>query len=481
MSGTTSVPAPSFGASGFIAPNESSILVGVLADMNAAFGGDLVIADASGNPELRTPQGQLASSITAIIGDANDQFLAMANGVDPALATGRMQDGIGRIYFLTRKAALSTVVAVTCSGLAGTVIPAGVQLGATDDNIYIAQQAGTIGAGGTVSISFACSLPGPIAAPVGSVSIMRQLIPGWDSATNPADGIIGQYVESAAQFEARRAASVAANALGTLPAVLGAVLSVAGVLDAYVTDNVTGSSTTLDGVTVPAHALYVCVAGGTDAAVAMAIWTKKSPGCGYASGNTTVTVTDPSSNYAPGSAPTYPVTFERAIAETLVMAVQIANSSTVPANAAALVQAAVLSAFAGGDGGPRARIGQTVYALRYVPPIADLGAWARVISVTVGASTAPDASFTGAISGATLTVSSVTGTIATGATVIGAGVPDGVTIVSGAGTSWTLSTSLGSAISAEPMVSVKPTQASVAVGVAHIPVLTASNIAVSVV
>jgi hypothetical protein len=212
--------------------------------------------------------------------------------------------------------------------------------------------------------------------------------------------------------------------------------------------------------------------------VAMAIWSKKSPGCGYATANTTVVVTDPSPNYAVGVAPTYSVVFERAITETIVMAVTIANSALVPSNGATLIQAAVLSTFAGGDGGPRAGIGQTVYALRYVPAIAALGTWARVISVTVGSSTTPGASFTGAITGTALTVSAVTGTIAIGQTVIGAGVPDGTKIASGSGTSWVLVTALATPVSAEAMVSVTPTASSATVGVAHYPVLAAANITV---
>ena len=51
------------------------------------------------------------------------------------------------------------------------------------------------------------------------------------------------------------------------------------------------------------------------------------------------------------------------------------------------------------------------------------------------------ARFTGSISGTTLTVSGVIGTIAIGATVIGSGVAAGTTIVSGSGTSWQVNNS----------------------------------------
>lgn len=94
----TDVPPPSFGPSGFTSPEELAILAGVLADMNAAFGGNL-------NPSVSTPQGQWATSLAAVIGASNDLFVDFTNQVDPAFASGRMQDAIARIYYLTRRGA----------------------------------------------------------------------------------------------------------------------------------------------------------------------------------------------------------------------------------------------------------------------------------------------------------------------------------------------------------------------------------------
>jgi hypothetical protein len=53
------------------------------------------------------------------------------------------------------------------------------------------------------------------------------------------------------------------------------------------------------------------------------------------------------------------------------------------------------------------------------------------------------ANFTGTISGTTLTVTGVTGVIAANQTLVGAGIPANTTIVSGAGTTWTISASIG--------------------------------------
>ena len=471
MTGTTSVPQPTFGPTGFIIPAESDILAGVQADQNAAFGGNV-------NPALNTPQGQLASSTTAIIGDTNDQFLFLTNQFDPALNSGRWQDGIAYIYFLTRLPAQSTSVTCTCTGLAGVVIPAGAIAAATDGNTYTATATGTIGAGGTVSIVFQCITTGPIACPTGSLNAIAQAIPGWDTITNPADGVIGRNVETAQAFELRRGQSVAQNALGTLPAIRGAVLSVPGVTDAYVYDNSTSAPVTILGQTIAANSLYVAVAGGASGDIGNAIWRKKSPGCAY-TGNTNVTVYDTNSGYGVPY-PSYTVTYEAPAALEIIFAVQIANSSSVPANAAALIQGVIINAFAGADGGSRATIGSLIFASRFYAGIAGLGAWAQIVSLLLGSTNSAAATFTGAITGTALTVSGVTGTVAIGQTVQGASVLDGTTIVSGSGSSWVLSQA-NPTIGAETMYGVVASLNDIQVKINQIPTVSAANIAVSLV
>lgn len=379
MVDVSSVPTPTFGPRGFVAPDESAILAGVQADMNAAFGGNL-------NPALDTPGGQLATSITAMVGNADDVFVALANGVDPAYASGRMQDAIARIYFLERNPAEPTTVQALCTGLAGVIIPVGaLAQNSSDGTIYICTQAGVIGAGGNVTLAFACSLTGPIACPANSLNVIYQAIPGWDSINNPTDGVSGNVVETRAEFEARRAASVALNAIQTNDAILANVLDVPGVLDAYVTDNPTAAPVTIKGQVVGAYCLYVAAAGGAALDVATAIWKKKPPGTPM-TGTTTQAVLDTNPAYA-APYPSYDIKFQIPAALPIKFEVSILDTSAVPADALAQIQAAILAAFSGADGGTRARIGGTVFASRYYAPVALLGAWAQIISVKVGTST----------------------------------------------------------------------------------------------
>ncbi|MGA1801487.1 baseplate J/gp47 family protein [Rhizobium sp. HT1-10] len=476
MTVTTSVPSPTFGDNGFIVPSTTDILNGVISDINTAFGGNL-------NPSLETPQGQLASSEAAVIDNTNQIFLWYTQQSDPAYASGRMQDAIARIYFIERNAAQPTVVQALCTGLAGVVIPVGSLATASDGNQYVCTSAGTIPSTGNITLSFACTVTGPIPCPEGTLNAIYRSIPGWDAITNVSDGVIGNDVESRSAFEARRAQSVALNSSGSLPSVKGAVLNVANVIDAYVTENNTDTTQVIGGVTLAAHSIYVAAVGGTSADVAQAIWSRKAPGCAY-NGNTTVTVLDKSVGYSPPY-PSYQVKFQIPSSLPISFAVNIANTSLVPADAAVQIQNAIINAFAGGDGGARARIGTTLYASRFYTPIASLGSWVQIISIEIGSPNLPSATFTASISGNTMTVTAV----ASGALAVGQTISDttgnltvGTTITAlgtGSGGTGTYIVSNARTVASEAMTSVVANLFNVGVRIDQIPTISANNIQVT--
>ncbi len=364
----TEVPFPSFGPAGFTSPEELAILSGVLADFNAAFGGNL-------NTSVSTPQGQLSTSLAAVIGAFNDVFVDFTNQVDPAFADGRMQDAIARIYYLFRRGATPTVVTARCSGATGVQIPVGALARAIDGTIYTSLTAATIESIGFVDVQFAALTLGPIDCPPGSLNAIYRTIPGWDSVTNLTAGTPGQDEETREQLEERRGLSVAGNATGILPAVRGSVLSVSGVVDAYVTENPTGAAATIGGVSILPHSLYVGVQGGTDDDVARAIWLKKPPGCDY-TGATSVVISDTNSGYL--TPPTYTVKFQRASAVPINFTVEIATGANVPGDAPIQIEAAIADLFP-----TLARIGQPLYASAFVCAIGALGSWVRLLSIEV--------------------------------------------------------------------------------------------------
>jgi hypothetical protein len=477
MANTTNVPQPTFGPLGFIAPTEAAILNGATLDINTAFGGNV-------NPALTTPQGQLASSLAAIIGFVNDTFLYYTTQTDPTTAQGRMQDAIGEIYFIYRLPSQPTIVSCICTGLPNIQIPAGSLAVDTNGLFYASVAAATIGLGGTVTVSFANVLPGPTPCPAGALNQIYNSISGWDTISNPSAGVLGVNVETQAAFEARRRLSVAQNSLGSLPSILGSVLSVPGVLDAYVTENTSNISQTIGGVSLLPNSLYVAVVGGTPMAVATAIWAHKAPGCAY-NGNTTVTIQDTSTGYVPPY-PTYSVTFEIPMALQIFISVIIANTILVPSNAASLIQNAIIGAFVGKDGGQPVAIGTPLFSSRFYSTVAALGTWAQIYEITLGSINAGAASFTGSITSTLMTVTAVTsGTIAanqylvdmTGQIIAGtlilsqaSGTPGGI------GT-YNLNNAL--TVTTEAIVSVVPTLFEVVPNINQIPAVSANNIIVT--
>ncbi len=380
MAITTNVPSLKFTETGLVLPQESAILAGVQSDINNAFGGGV-------NPALETPQGQIASSTTAIIGDTNNQFAYFVNQINPDFASGFMQDAIARIYFLERKPGTATVVSVICTGAAGTVIPAGFRVSSTStDNDYLCTDGGTIPDSGSIMLLFHCSVLGPVPCPANSLTI-SQVLPGLDRVTNPDAGIPGTDTESRADFEYRRKQSVAINAHGSVQAIQANVLAVDGVTDAYTYENVQDDPITIGStvVTLVGHSVYVCVAGGEKEDIIKAIWERKDTGCNY-NGNTTGIVYD-TNGYQPPY-PEYQVKYQVPDAIPVLFAIQLADNSALPANITEMVKSAIISAFSGGDGGPRARIGAYIYASRFYAPVSNLSPYVSIISILIGTDSA---------------------------------------------------------------------------------------------
>ena len=376
---STNVPSITWTNGAPVLPAESAILAGVQADINAAFGGGV-------NPGLTTPQGQLAQTETAIIGEKNNEIAYIANQVNPAFASGIWQDAIGYIYFMTRIQASGTVVNATCNGAVGTIIPAGSIAQDTNGYLYASTAAATIPTSGNVTVQFQNQTTGPIACAIGALNKIYTAVAGWNTVSNPAVGALGNNVETRAAFELRRQASVAVNAVNSLDSIRASVLAVPNVLQAYVVDNSTNATVNYGATSYPlaAHSICVSVAGGVSSAIAAAIWNKKPPGCGY-NGNTTVTVYDTTySTPVP-----YTVTYLTPTSTPAYFTVNIQNNPLLPSNITQLVQNAVLASFNGQDGGSAVGINSTTYSGRYYANINAISSSVNVIEVYLGLSASP--------------------------------------------------------------------------------------------
>lgn len=383
---STNIPPIQWTTTGVVLPTDAEILTGAQADIDAAFGGGT-------NPALNTPQGQIASSESAIVSDKNSNIAYIVNQVDPQYAEGRFQDAIGRIYFMTRKPAQSTVVICTIGGVPGAYVPAGSLALDTSENVYQLLGAVNIGTGGTVQAEFANVATGPIPCYAGTLTKIYKTVPGWDTVTNAADGILGVDVESPQAFELRRQNSVAANSHGTTDAIFAAVYAVSGVLNAFVIDNPSGNTVNYGSTNYPLapHSIYVAVVGGQAASIAQAIWQFKDAGCSYNTtpGNGTVqTVTVYDTTYT-APQPAYDVSFIVPGSTPVYFAVTLGSSANLPSDYVTTIQNAIIAQFEGQNNNTPAGIASLILAGNYYGAILTALPGVELVSIFVGISASP--------------------------------------------------------------------------------------------
>lgn len=371
----TNVPPLQFTPAGLVLPEESAIFAGVTQDINEAMGGGL-------RPDKRTPQGQIATSQTAIIADKNAQIAKFVNQVNPDTADSFMQDGIGRIYYLERSEGAPTNVACQCNGSFQTSIPAGSLAQDTSGNRYVCTDGGVIPIGGIITLNFANIENGPTPCPSGTLTTIYKSIPGWDTITNALDGVVGRFVESRAEFEFRRKNSVALNAHGSKEAIYAAVFDVEEVLDVFVTDNVTDDVEPYGATAynLLPHSVYVGVVGGDGESIALAISSKKDLGCNM-NGNTTIDVPDPS--YSPPQ-PEYAITFNRPTPLPILFIVSLSDDDGLPADIEVRTKAAILASFNGADGSQRVRMGGIILASKFYQGVSAIGPEVLILSIKIG-------------------------------------------------------------------------------------------------
>lgn len=359
----TAVPGVTITETGLLVPDIADVLSGRLTDLDSAMGG-------GASQSLSSPQGQISQSDTEIIATNYDALLCLFNQMNPDYATGRFQDGIGRIYFQERISAQGTIVTATCNGAVGTLIPTGSTAQDEAGYIYQSINAATIGSTGSIDIQFQNQTTGPIPCGVGELNqIYSTGLSGWDAVRNDAAGVVGVDVESRVAFETRRKQSVSRNGRNTDAAMLAALLSTDGVLDAYVWSNRTDATVNSGATNFPVlrHSVYACVYGGVDADVAEAIFTTKNPGANL-NGNATFTVEDKENYNAPY--PQYIIQWQKATPLRIYFKVEIESNENLPSDISSQIKSMVETVFNGGyDGITKARIGGRINSGTYYAPI----------------------------------------------------------------------------------------------------------------
>lgn len=288
---------------GIEAPTTQQVQAGLWIMMQQAFGPGLT-------EDLRTPQGQLVTSLTAAITDRDNAFVELANNFDPRYSFGVYQDALAELYFISRRGETASVVRLEFTGTESIEIPSGTVCIDADGVEWVTELTVTVGVNGRVMVDAVCRQLGRILAAPNTVSEIVSPPPGIDSVTNPTSAIPGSDSESREEFEDRRSASVAKNGKGMNASVFGEVSDLPGVLDCFVEDNPTDETVTVGVTDYPMirNSLLVSVVGGNPMDIARAILIKGGTGCAFV-GNTEIEYFD-NENY-PDNPPSYIVRFLR--------------------------------------------------------------------------------------------------------------------------------------------------------------------------
>lgn len=367
-----SLTAAVYDANGATIPDAYTLRLDAEIDLKSVLGNGLNL-DSTAIETDATPQGMIMVTKVASRMELLSAVLWLLAQIDIDTSEGVYQDSNGKLFGITRIPSRKTLVNVVCSGLTGITIPANSTVQDINGNIYESQISGVIPASGQVVIDFYAQEDGEINCPAGAITTIFSRVGGWDSATNIEDGIIGRPEETQQEFAARMRLSVERNSGGTLGAMIGRLLDLAGVTDVFARANFTTEPLVLTGVTIPVHYSYIAVVGGTDQAV-IDVLGSASCGCGFI-GNTT--------GYHDDGGILYPVAFERPADIDIYFKISAKAGAYQPIDS---IKQAVLDTFNGlVTGIDRAKIGADILASDYYYNIKDV----RVLDIGVGLSASP--------------------------------------------------------------------------------------------
>ncbi len=272
---------------GVIVPDTGTVLGIVQGEWQSVFGASL-------NVSSYTVQGVMITAETTARSNVLKNNAAVANQINPNIAGGIFLDAICALTGLVRTTpTYSLVPGVTVAGQPNFTLPAGSLAAEPGGNIYATVAAVDFGPSGTSAVDFQAVTAGPVPAATGTWSINVAVL-GWEtvSSSNPVE--IGATQQSDSSLRTLRNNTLALQGKSSNVAVQSAVNAVPGVVGTKYLENHTASTVTTEGITLVANSFWICVDGGTAAAIAMAILDAKGQGANW-NGAQVVPIVSPTS------------------------------------------------------------------------------------------------------------------------------------------------------------------------------------------
>lgn len=226
-------------------------------EFRTIFGSDLVVTP-------NTPQGMLIEAETLARIAVAENNAKLANQINPNISGGVFLDGVMSLTNpFNRLPALQSTVFVTVSGIAGTVIPAGSlvsETGSGDDFQYYTANELTIPESGSLTNTVFNSVDyGPIPCAVNTLTNIVTPVLGWENVTNVTSAVLGRLRQSDSEARIYRQNTLATQGASTAQAITSEVLRIGAVRSVSFLENTANSTQTIDGVSMVAKSIYLCV------------------------------------------------------------------------------------------------------------------------------------------------------------------------------------------------------------------------------
>ena len=305
-------------ATGLLVPDTATILEEVKDEWREAYGADVIL-------EPETSQGVIVVQDTEIRDATVRNNVAVANQINPDYAGGPFLDAIWALTRGSRKGATrSTITGVILGGQNGTTVPAGsVAVVTASGARFFTTTAVIIGevTPGLATVDFIAEDYGPIGVLAGGLNAVASGVLGWETVNNPTPAAPGKLAESDIAGRRRRRLTLALQSVAMPEAIISGLYAIEEVDSLQFRENIFPTTQVIDGITLVAHSIWVCVRGGSNAQIAQSLLETKGIGGGY-NGAVSVSVVEPSSGQ------TYIVKFDRPTLVTLFVRVTAKFNNT---------------------------------------------------------------------------------------------------------------------------------------------------------
>jgi hypothetical protein len=307
---------------GVVVPDTSTLKADVQAEYIAQFGPTMLLED-------DTPQGRLIDIETTARSGVVGLTAETANMINPQVSVGTFLKAICGLHNIWASGETFTVLdGVAMSGSFNTVVPSGSRIADSDGNYYRLVMDTEVGPSISAIGDFQAIDAGPLSPTLSSFTIVDGTF-GWTGVdATPATVTVGSFEETDSQLRAKRVALLSKMGKGQTAAIASNVAAVDGVRALKNRDNPNSIGATIDGVIMPASSTWICVQGGIDADIGLALLASKQTGSPYTGGSSNGTIVN-QSLVDPISGQPYPVIFTRPIEKRSVVRITVAAGSSI--------------------------------------------------------------------------------------------------------------------------------------------------------